>query len=180
MSRSGDTTEPGGGRVEVEFPEQFVDDIFSRHQAGAPNSDQHTTRFLDIHGFIYESSQAMAFYEEYDVPTYTLGPGSVRVLWESPLRAFYQNFWEGEIYDAWRARESVAEFQDDMMENYASEFVSRRAAAFPGTDFRETLLRFILEDSIPELGDFNGSEKVISFWNEPDFVELRDYARAAF
>jgi len=174
----GTTTMPGGVAAELQLSEPFVSRLFTNHEQGWPNLHSQTLTLLFGHGSIIRLSHLIKWQHEYDVPTYALG--ATRVLWDSPLRSFMQDYWEGEQYDTFRELNGEPNFKSLMLEKFPGEFVNRNAASGHTTDFVETFRAFVNLDGMPELGDYDGAEKVRWFWSYPEFVNMREYARAAF
>jgi len=148
---------PGGVKVELQLSEPFVANLFNNHT------------WL---------SHVITWQHEYDVPTYALG--ATRVLWESPIRSFLQDYWEGGVYDTYLELRGNSNRASLMLEKFPGEFVNASATRGHSSDFAESFRFFVEHDTMPELGDFDGAEKVRWFWDYPEFVNIREYARAAF
>jgi len=174
------TKVPGGAHVELQLSESFVSLLYSVKQAGAPNVHWQTMDYIHIHGHTLKSAEAIAFFEEYDVPTYSLGGAGNRVMWDSFMREYYQTFWEGDIYNTYVELRSTDNHESAMRAKYPDEFVSWFAARSPSSDFAESFEYFIDQAEMPSPGEYSGSKKLIWFWNQPRFVNIREYARAAF
>lgn len=173
---SNPTTTPGGTTIEPQFSERLSAQIFTSEINNIAYPRSQSLLLMQMHASVLRGTQSIRWQHEYDVPTYSLQAGS-RVLWESWLRDYDQTFWETEVYDAWIGlrNDPVA-----LRAMFPGQFVSNFAASGPVSDFAASFHRFVQLDTIPVTGGFDGYEKVIWFWNQPEFVNIRSYARAAF
>jgi len=175
-----DATVPGQAEVQLQLNEHFVANLFDVHRNQKSNDDSDTQTLLHLHGYVLEAAHKIKFDHEYDVSTYSLGIGS-RMLWDSPTREFYWNFWEGEVFDTWlELKQGTQSLQTKMLETFPDQFVSASATRFPSSDFSESFVFFVTLDEMPDVGTIAGAEKIRWFWTQPEYVNARDFARAAF
>ncbi len=173
------TTVPGGATVELQFTERFTTQLYNAHQSSRTLIYSQTLALLRSHASVLRSSQLIKYSHEYDVPTYSLAAGG-RMLWDSWLRDYYWRFWNGEVYDTWQDLGNSSSNRYVMRDMFPGAFITSYAASSPYADFIETFEYFVKLDEMPAPGDYDGSAKVIWFWNQPEFVNIRSYARAAF
>jgi len=131
-----DAIVPGQAEVQLQLNEHFVAELFDVHQHQRPNNNSDTRTLLHLHGYVLDAAHQIKFDHEYDVSTYALGFGS-RMLWDSPTREFYWNFWEGEVFDSWlELDQGTQDLQTSMLEKFPDQFVSASATRFPSADAR--------------------------------------------
>ena len=131
---------------------------------------------MGMHASVLIGSQLIRWDYEYDVPTYSLQPGN-RVLWDSWLREYYTTFWGSDVFDSWN---NLRGDPAALRAMFPGLFINNFAASGPISDFTASFRLFVQMDSMPTADTFAGYEKVIWFWNQPEFVNIRSYARAAF
>jgi len=181
VSISNLTKVPGEGQVELHLSEQFVRELYNASQGGGGIQYNLTSTLLHEHAHVLEAAQLVSIRGEYEIPTYTLGENYLRVMWDSPLRSYYRGFWEGEIYDNWLSLQSnSSNAMTVTLETFPNAFVTLYAATSPHEDFAESFLQFIELDSMPVPDETAATRKILWFWNQPEYVDIRNYARAAF
>jgi len=85
------------------------------------------------------------------------------------------------VHDYWlELDQGTQESQTKMLEKFPNQFVSASATRFPSSDFSESFVYFVTLDEMPEVGAVAGAEKIRWFWTQPEYVNARDVAKAAF
>lgn len=173
--------QPGTAYVEMSVRESFVSMIYDAHTAGtAQHPFYYTEVFIHEHGHVLQSQHEILLDESYDEPTFELASSYVRYPWDSTMHDYYRTFFTDDISMFWESLFELQPYPETrMQEQYPDTFVSQYASNHPLEDFAETFVRFVYEDEQPELGAFSGSAKVRWFWQQPDYVLLRDYIRQA-
>jgi len=109
-------------------------------------------------------------------PTVRLDEGCLAE--DATLQAFHERFWT-----PYGATAPAAESQDrdrgrDFFDEHEDDFVSDYASMNPVEDIAESFMTFVLENR--PRGDSVAAQKLEFFWQQPEFVKMRDRIRAEF
>ncbi|MDB3936305.1 hypothetical protein N9383_06265, partial [Granulosicoccus sp.] len=139
------TTIPGGTTTEPQFFEPMSAQIFTSEANNVAYPRSVSLLLMEMHASVLRGSQLITWQHEYDVPTYSLQPGS-RVLWESWLSDFYRTFWATDVYGAWNSlRDDPAALQA----MFPGLFVNDFAASGPSADFNASFRLFVQLNAMP-------------------------------
>ncbi|MGP6205208.1 NADH:ubiquinone oxidoreductase subunit 4 (chain M) [Microbacterium sp. F2] len=97
---------------------------------------------------------------------------------DSALWAFDQEFWAQYGSDAPDPANADADLAYEFYLDHEDDFVSDYAATNVVEDFAESFMTFVLEPE-PD-NDTTIAQKLLFFWNRPEYVEMRDHVRAEF
>lgn len=97
---------------------------------------------------------------------------------DSALWAFDQEFWAQYGSDAPDPANADADLAYEFYLDHEDDFVSDYAATNVVEDFAESFMTFVLEPE-PD-GDTTIAQKLLFFWDRPEYVEIRDHVRAEF
>ena len=97
---------------------------------------------------------------------------------DSALWGFDQEFWSRYGSDAPDPGNADADLAYEFYLDHEEDFVSDYAATNVVEDFAESFMTFVLE---PEPDDDTViAQKLLFFWDRPEYVEIRDHVRAEF
>lgn len=97
---------------------------------------------------------------------------------DSALWAFDQEFWAQYGSDAPDPANADADLAYEFYLDHEDDFVSDYAATNVVEDFAESFMTFVLEPE-PD-SDTMIAQKLLFFWDRPEYVEIRDHVRAEF
>lgn len=97
---------------------------------------------------------------------------------DSALWAFDQEFWAQYGSDAPDPANADADLAYEFYLDHEDDFVSDYAATNVVEDFAESFMTFVLEPE-PD-SDTTIAQKLLFFWDRPEYVEIRDHVRAEF
>ena len=167
--------EPGEQETRIKIGEPFPREFFIAHSNGfAPDYSYNTGVFIHEIGHLIANEHQIE--NDYLSTTYSLGPWHTKL--DSPLRTYLEQFWEGDVYQYWSDNNYASNLSTLVQDRFPDQFVSTYAATNFTEDFAESFLTFVEEDSQPLANQYPGSDKVIWFWNQPEYVLARDQIRA--
>lgn len=97
---------------------------------------------------------------------------------DSALWAFDQEFWAQYGTDAPDPANADADLAYEFYLDHEDDFVSDYAATNVVEDFAESFMTFVLEPE-PD-SDTTIAQKLLFFWDRPEYVEIRDHVRSEF
>ncbi|OJV95617.1 MAG: hypothetical protein BGO47_03910 [Microbacterium sp. 67-17] len=97
---------------------------------------------------------------------------------DSALWAFDQEFWAQYGTDAPDPANADADLAYEFYLDHEEDFVSDYAATNVVEDFAESFMTFVLEPE-PD-SDTTIAQKLLFFWDRPEYVEIRDHVRSEF
>lgn len=97
---------------------------------------------------------------------------------DSALYAFDQEFWAGFGSSAPDPTNNDADVAYEFYLEHEEDFVSDYAATNVVEDFAESFMTFVLEEE--PSADTVVAQKLLFFWDRPEYVEIRDHVRSEF
>jgi hypothetical protein len=100
----------------------------------------------------------------------------------SYLNRFFDQFWKGSLYDEWKAvisqsdEKAVKSGLTTFYQAYPQDFVREYAATAPKEDLAESWTYFVMTPR--PAGDIMAEQKILFFYNIPEFVDLRSRIRS--
>ncbi len=94
---------------------------------------------------------------------------------DSAIYAFFEQFWRDYGDEAPDPTNADSDVADAFYAAHEDDFVSDYAATNVVEDFAETFMTFVIEDE--PSGSTVAAQKILFFWDRPDFVQLRERIR---